>query len=167
MESMHIKTEESIRSLPFGDGHNVEMTNTPINSHGGGPLGGMPGQGPVYNGVGVAGVGAPIESNGGREVGGVIPHMARYQIGNGGGMADPALQECLSPFFQPFGVDVSHFPLTNPPIFQSSLTNFSDHPRPVSYTHLDVYKRQVVDCFILYKIWLLVRFNIVVDVVFY
>ncbi|SCU78478.1 LADA_0A05820g1_1 [Lachancea dasiensis] len=50
-----------------------------------------------------------------------------YQANNG--MSDPSLQEYLSPFFQPYGVDVSHFPLTNPPIFQSSLTNFSDHPR--------------------------------------
>ncbi|SCU78296.1 LAFA_0A05930g1_1 [Lachancea sp. 'fantastica'] len=55
------------------------------------------------------------------------PHPANYQMNNG--MSDPSLQEYLSPFFQPYGVDVSHFPLTNPPIFQSSLTNFSDHPR--------------------------------------
>ncbi|CEP63481.1 Cst6p LALA0_S08e03466g [Lachancea lanzarotensis] len=55
------------------------------------------------------------------------PHPANFHMNNG--MSDPSLQEYLSPFFQPYGVDVSHFPLTNPPIFQSSLTNFSDHPR--------------------------------------
>ncbi|SCU81489.1 LANO_0B03268g1_1 [Lachancea nothofagi CBS 11611] len=57
----------------------------------------------------------------------VLPPHATYHANNG--MSDPSLQEYLSPFFQPYGVDVSHFPLTNPPIFQSSLTNFSDHPR--------------------------------------
>ena len=34
---------------------------------------------------------------------------------------DPSIMESLSPFFQPFGVDVAHLPMTNPPIFQSSL----------------------------------------------
>ncbi|CAI4039722.1 hypothetical protein SMKI_09G1300 [Saccharomyces mikatae IFO 1815] len=34
---------------------------------------------------------------------------------------DPSILESLSPFFQPFGVDVAHLPMTNPPIFQSSL----------------------------------------------
>ncbi|CAI4065396.1 hypothetical protein N7582_003007 [Saccharomyces uvarum] len=34
---------------------------------------------------------------------------------------DPSILETLSPFFQPFGVDVAHLPMTNPPIFQSSL----------------------------------------------
>ncbi|CAI4064745.1 hypothetical protein SKDZ_09G1270 [Saccharomyces kudriavzevii ZP591] len=34
---------------------------------------------------------------------------------------DPSIMETLSPFFQPFGVDVAHLPMTNPPIFQSSL----------------------------------------------
>ncbi|CCF55691.1 hypothetical protein KAFR_0A02550 [Kazachstania africana CBS 2517] len=42
-------------------------------------------------------------------------------------LTDPAIQETLSPFFQPFGVDVSHLPMTNPPIFQSALP-VSDEP---------------------------------------
>lgn len=44
-------------------------------------------------------------------------------------LMDPSIQESLSPFFQPFGVDVSHFPMTNPPIFQSSLASDSPNPR--------------------------------------
>ncbi|CCH60971.1 hypothetical protein TBLA_0D04750 [Henningerozyma blattae CBS 6284] len=42
---------------------------------------------------------------------------------------DPTLQEILSPFFQPFGVDVSHLPMTNPPIFQSSVTRYNEPSR--------------------------------------
>ena len=42
---------------------------------------------------------------------------------------DPAIQEALSPFFQPFGVDVSHLPMTNPPIFQSSSVMYDDPGR--------------------------------------
>lgn len=44
-------------------------------------------------------------------------------------LTDPSIQESLSPFFQPFGVDVSHLPMTNPPIFQSSLTRYDDPVR--------------------------------------
>ncbi|CDO94285.1 unnamed protein product [Kluyveromyces dobzhanskii CBS 2104] len=44
-------------------------------------------------------------------------------------LMDPSIQEALSPFFQPFGVDASHFPMTNPPIFQSSLATDSWNPR--------------------------------------
>lgn len=44
-------------------------------------------------------------------------------------MTDPSIQETLSPFFQPFGVDVSHLPMTNPPIFQSSLTRYDEPVR--------------------------------------
>lgn len=44
-------------------------------------------------------------------------------------LTDPLIQENLSPFFQPFGVDASHLPLTNPPIFQSSLTRFDEPVR--------------------------------------
>ncbi|AET39424.1 Cst6p Ecym_4366 [Eremothecium cymbalariae DBVPG len=39
------------------------------------------------------------------------------------------IQESLSPFFQPFGIDVSRFPMTNPPIFQSALANYNAPPR--------------------------------------
>ena len=34
---------------------------------------------------------------------------------------DPSIQENLSPYFTPFGIDVSHLPMTNPPIFQCSV----------------------------------------------
>lgn len=44
-------------------------------------------------------------------------------------LTDPSIQETLSPFFQPFGVDVSHLPMTNPPIFQSSLTRYDEPVR--------------------------------------
>lgn len=44
-------------------------------------------------------------------------------------LTDPSIQETLSPFFQPFGVDASHLPMTNPPIFQSSLTRFDEPVR--------------------------------------
>ena len=44
-------------------------------------------------------------------------------------MSDPAIQETLSPYFQPFGVDVAHLPMTNPPIFQSALPVY-DEPVP-------------------------------------
>lgn len=44
-------------------------------------------------------------------------------------LMDPSIQEALSPFFQPFGVDASHLPMTNPPIFQSSLAADSLNPR--------------------------------------
>ncbi|CAG99224.1 Cst6p [Kluyveromyces lactis] len=44
-------------------------------------------------------------------------------------LMDPSIQESLSPFFQPFGVDASHFPMTNPPIFQSALATDSFNPR--------------------------------------
>jgi len=38
--------------------------------------------------------------------------------------------DTLSPFFAPYGIDVSHFPLTNPPIFESALmTNNNGFPR--------------------------------------
>lgn len=42
---------------------------------------------------------------------------------------DASIQETLSPYFQPFGVDVAHLPMTNPPIFQSSLPVY-DEPVP-------------------------------------
>ncbi|CAB4255735.1 similar to Saccharomyces cerevisiae YIL036W CST6 Basic leucine zipper (bZIP) transcription factor of the ATF/CREB family, proposed to be a regulator of oleate responsive genes [Maudiozyma barnettii] len=44
-------------------------------------------------------------------------------------MNDASIQETLSPYFQPFGVDVAHLPMTNPPIFQSSLPVY-DEPVP-------------------------------------
>ncbi|QLQ80549.1 hypothetical protein HG537_0D05500 [Torulaspora globosa] len=44
-------------------------------------------------------------------------------------LTDPLIHENLSPFFQPFGIDASHLPLTNPPIFQSSLTRFDEPVR--------------------------------------
>ncbi|CDF88088.1 uncharacterized protein ZBIST_3586 [Zygosaccharomyces bailii] len=37
---------------------------------------------------------------------------------------DRSIQEALSPFFN--GVDVAHLPMTNPPIFQSSVTRFDE-----------------------------------------
>lgn len=37
---------------------------------------------------------------------------------------DRSIQEALSPFFS--GVDVAHLPMTNPPIFQSSVTRFDE-----------------------------------------
>ncbi|CCE62288.1 hypothetical protein TPHA_0C01320 [Tetrapisispora phaffii CBS 4417] len=42
---------------------------------------------------------------------------------------DLSIQEALSPFFQPFGVDVSHLPMTNPPIFQTSSMMYDDPGR--------------------------------------
>ena len=42
---------------------------------------------------------------------------------------DPSIQESLSPYFQPFGVDVSHLPMTNPPIFQTSLPLYDEPVR--------------------------------------
>ena len=42
---------------------------------------------------------------------------------------DPSIQESLSPYFQPFGVDVSHLPMTNPPIFQNSVPLFDEPVR--------------------------------------
>lgn len=38
--------------------------------------------------------------------------------------------DMLSPFFAPYGIDVSHFPLTNPPIFESAMMmNNQGQPR--------------------------------------
>ncbi|CCH40664.1 ATF/CREB activator 2 [Wickerhamomyces ciferrii] len=37
--------------------------------------------------------------------------------------------DTLSPFFAPYGIDVSHFPLTNPPIFESSMM-MNNHGQP-------------------------------------
>ncbi|QLL32290.1 hypothetical protein HG536_0C04590 [Torulaspora globosa] len=54
---------------------------------------------------------------------------AMYHSFNQHMLTDPLIQENLSPFFQPFGVDASHLPLTNPPIFQSSLTRFDEPVR--------------------------------------
>lgn len=45
---------------------------------------------------------------------------------NSHSLNDPSIQETLSPFFQPFGIDVAHLPMTNPPIFQSSLTRYDE-----------------------------------------
>lgn len=42
---------------------------------------------------------------------------------------DPSVQESLSPFFQPFGIDVNHLPLTNPPIFQGSVSSIDEPVR--------------------------------------
>ncbi|AAS51816.2 ADL104Wp [Eremothecium gossypii ATCC 10895] len=44
-------------------------------------------------------------------------------------MSDPVIQESLSPFFQPVGIDVTRLPLTNPPIFQSSLASYNGPPQ--------------------------------------
>lgn len=138
MERVHIKTEESRAGLPPAHAQGVlvggAMNHGQVGANYGAPAGGGMGFGglgsPGTLGMhGASGTPGAAETGNLREAGGVFPHLSKYQLNNSGGMADSSLQECLSPFFQPFGVDVSHFPLTNPPIFQSSLTNFSDHPR--------------------------------------
>ncbi|CAI4061119.1 hypothetical protein SUVZ_05G1190 [Saccharomyces uvarum] len=50
---------------------------------------------------------------------------------------DRSVQENLGPMFQPFGVDVTHMPITNPPIFQSSLPAFDQplHKRRISISN--------------------------------
>lgn len=49
-------------------------------------------------------------------------------VNNPHSLNDPTIQESLSPFYQPFGVDVSHLPMTNPPIFQQSCLPSDDPP---------------------------------------
>ncbi|SCV99935.1 LAFE_0B05776g1_1 [Lachancea fermentati] len=111
MEKINIKTEDIQRVLPQESSHNPLSGDIMITNGANG--------GSMSSGTGVASV-APMPVHGGNTV---------YPNGPNVGMGDPSLQEYLSPFFQPFGVDVSHFPLTNPPIFQSSLANYSDGPR--------------------------------------
>ncbi|KAL6940583.1 hypothetical protein ACO0QE_004490 [Hanseniaspora vineae] len=41
---------------------------------------------------------------------------------------DKTIQQQLNPFYQPYGIDVSHFPLTNPPIFQNLMFDDSCIP---------------------------------------
>ncbi|CCD22429.1 Cst6p NDAI_0A02710 [Naumovozyma dairenensis CBS 421] len=41
---------------------------------------------------------------------------------------DSTIQETLSPYFQPYGVDVAHLPMTNPPIFQTAFPLLNDEP---------------------------------------
>lgn len=54
----------------------------------------------------------------------IPPHQG--QIFNNNGL----FTDTLSPFFAPYGIDVSHFPLTNPPIFESALMmNNQGQPR--------------------------------------
>lgn len=53
---------------------------------------------------------------------------------------DPSIQESLSPYFQPFGVDVSHLPMTNPPIFQSALTTFDE---PIKRRRISISNGQI------------------------
>lgn len=50
---------------------------------------------------------------------------------------DRSVQENLGPMFQPFGVDITHMPITNPPIFQSSLPAFDQplHKRRISISN--------------------------------
>ncbi|SCV01629.1 LAMI_0G12684g1_1 [Lachancea mirantina] len=109
MESINIKTENL--------GHGIPMNSI--------PLGDVPGS--FVNGsVGGSGSERPMTHQFG----------SAYDNGNTGHAAhgghigmESTWQDYLSPFFQPFGVDASHLPLTNPPIFQSSLANCSDGPR--------------------------------------
>lgn len=56
-------------------------------------------------------------------------HTGNFNFATNSNCLDPSIQESLSPFFQPFGVDVSHFPMTNPPIFQNTLANYGGPPR--------------------------------------
>lgn len=52
-------------------------------------------------------------------------HQSAQMFTNNGLFTDT-----LSPFFAPYGIDVSHFPLTNPPIFESALmVNNQGQPR--------------------------------------
>lgn len=51
-------------------------------------------------------------------------HLLNNNYNNNGLFSDT-----LSPFFAPYGIDVSHFPLTNPPIFESALMN-NNHGQP-------------------------------------
>ncbi|SSD61913.1 uncharacterized protein SCODWIG_03674 [Saccharomycodes ludwigii] len=51
---------------------------------------------------------------------------ANYNKNNNNGLANNhhgllSLHDSLSSLYQPFGIDVSHFPLTNPPIFQTGM----------------------------------------------
>ncbi|CAI1980185.1 hypothetical protein SEUBUCD646_0E01290 [Saccharomyces eubayanus] len=50
---------------------------------------------------------------------------------------DRSVQKNLGPMFQPFGIDVTHMPITNPPIFQSSLPAFDQpvHKRRISISN--------------------------------
>ncbi|CAI4060263.1 hypothetical protein SKDZ_05G1190 [Saccharomyces kudriavzevii ZP591] len=52
-------------------------------------------------------------------------------------LRDRSVQENLGPMFQPFGVDITHMPITNPPIFQSSLPAFDQpvHKRRISISN--------------------------------
>ncbi|CAD6621949.1 BJ4_G0003830.mRNA.1.CDS.1 [Saccharomyces cerevisiae] len=61
------------------------------------------------------------------------PVDSAYNFHHQNSLHDRSVQENLGPMFQPFGVDISHLPITNPPIFQSSLPAF-DQP---------VYKRRI------------------------
>lgn len=53
---------------------------------------------------------------------------------------DPSIQESLSPYFHPFGVDVSHLPMTNPPIFQTSLPLYDE---PVGRRRISISNGQI------------------------
>lgn len=55
-----------------------------------------------------------------------INNMSFHFSNNPHAMNDPTIQDILTPFFQPFGVDPSHLPITSPPIFQSSLTRLNE-----------------------------------------
>ncbi|AGO11672.1 AaceriADL104Wp [[Ashbya] aceris (nom. inval.)] len=55
--------------------------------------------------------------------------QAHYGVPAATYMSDPVIQESLSPFFQPVGIDVARLPLTNPPIFQSSLASYNGPPQ--------------------------------------
>ncbi|QLG73831.1 hypothetical protein HG535_0F03420 [Zygotorulaspora mrakii] len=65
---------------------------------------------------------------------------ASFSNSNSHTINDPSTQEYLSPFFQPFGIDVTHFPLTNPPIFQSSLTSLDE---PVKRRRISISNGQI------------------------
>lgn len=61
------------------------------------------------------------------------PADAAYNFLHHNSLHDRSVQENLGPMFQPYGIDITHLPITNPPIFQSSLPAF-DQP---------VYKRRI------------------------
>ncbi|CEP23022.1 CST6 [Cyberlindnera jadinii] len=51
-------------------------------------------------------------------------------LGTTGGPNHAYFNDMLSPYFAPYGIDVSHFPLTNPPIFESAMMmNGQGQPR--------------------------------------
>ncbi|QHS72828.1 Aca1p [Saccharomyces paradoxus] len=61
------------------------------------------------------------------------PADAAYNFLHQNSLHDRSVQENLGPMFQPYGIDITRLPITNPPIFQSSLPAF-DQP---------VYKRRI------------------------